>query len=193
MLGAYHNIRLQYVNSKRPDFTDSPWIQLTTQNGTFTLTSTFTFQSAEGDAVVLQVSIAQNAGALAVLIVNTQATGFMRMSPDTATQDFTLPTINIPSASLPRNTGTPLVEALSSGQVCARVPCTTSCVCTTGTNVGMRVPAVFKCVGEHSKKSVLARAADSVNFLIRFAPHHQSFVKGLRLTVHIGCITLHFV
>lgn len=65
----------------------------------------------------MQVVSAQQAGAAAVLVANTQATGFMRMSPDPPTPGFETPAITVPSASLPRNSATPLFAALAAGQV----------------------------------------------------------------------------
>lgn len=65
----------------------------------------------------LQVATAQVAGAAAVLVGNTQATGFMRMQPDPPTPGFELPNTAIPSASLPRNSATTLAAALAAKQV----------------------------------------------------------------------------
>ena len=65
----------------------------------------------------LQVANAQAAGAAAVLVGNTQATGFMRMQPDPPTPGFESPNTVIPSASLPRNSATPLAAALAAKQV----------------------------------------------------------------------------
>lgn len=59
---------------------------------------------------------AQAANAAAVFISNAENTGFMRMNPDDPTPGFDPPTISVPSASLPRNSATPLYAALTSGQ-----------------------------------------------------------------------------
>lgn len=67
--------------------------------------------------VSVQVANAQAANAAAVLISNTENTGFMRMNPDDPTPGFDPPSMTIPSASLPRNSATPLYAALRSGQV----------------------------------------------------------------------------
>ncbi len=56
------------------------------------------------------------AGAAAVLISNSDNTGFMRMNADAPTPGFDPPSITIPAASMPRNSATPLLAALASGQ-----------------------------------------------------------------------------
>ena len=54
------------------------------------------------------------ADAAAVLITNTDDTGFMRLELSTA--GAAAPLISIPAASLPRNSGLPLLQALATGQ-----------------------------------------------------------------------------
>lgn len=58
------------------------------------------------------------ADAAAVLIANTDDTGFMRLELSTpaGTAGAVTPLISIPAASLPRNSGLPLLQALATRQ-----------------------------------------------------------------------------
>lgn len=58
----------------------------------------------------LQISNAQKAGAVAVLVANNSTTGFFRMQPDSTTSG-----ISIRSASLPFSTAMPLWNSLTAG------------------------------------------------------------------------------
>ena len=59
---------------------------------------------------------AQAARAAAVLISNSDESGFMRLQPDPIPSGGTSRTVTVPSASLPQNSALPLYAALASGQ-----------------------------------------------------------------------------
>ncbi len=63
----------------------------------------------------MQVLNAMAADAAAVLITNTDDTGFMRLELS-ATAGAAPPRITVPTASMPLNTGRPLYEAIGAGQ-----------------------------------------------------------------------------
>lgn len=63
-----------------------------------------------------QVVNAQAAHVAAVLISNSDDTGFIRLEADQPVSASNPPNITTPSASLPQNSGRPLYDALASGQ-----------------------------------------------------------------------------
>ena len=65
----------------------------------------------------MQVLNAMAADAAALLIANTDDTGFMRLELSASgTAGAPAPAITIPAASMPRNSGLPLRQALINGQ-----------------------------------------------------------------------------